>query len=859
MSSRLPSAIRKRRTAAALTAAGLTAGLALAAPAVPAATAVTEVAGSDDRASRFTLAVLPDTQFYSRYSADQFEPRYGTDPFATQTAWLAAHADELRIPFTVHLGDIVDRAGVEAEWVAADHAMRTLDEAGAQYSILPGNHDVRDSSVRDDELDVAGEPFTRWFGAKRAATQSTYGGSDPLGLSQFHIFEAEGQRFMSLAVAWNSSDATLAWAQSVLDAHPDVPVILTSHALINVAADQTSPVETGDSERMWERLIRSNDQIFLTFNGHFHGATRQVKQNDFGHDVHQVLMDYQMAYEGGNGYLGLVEFDLTHGTLSLETGSPWVVQKPQDALTSYDQPVLDGANQRFSIPIDFADRFSRFAPAFTAGTPDEPKLTDAARALLLDGFEGPDPISTEAPGNRLDFVEAEGTLAHWRFGDLDGTVGRDTVVSDIAGGNDLTRPDPETTDAIGSTWDDVYIESSDTHGFSSDAAAVCFADSSKTRFGYLATAPDAPINDADLSGGYTIETFVKMDADWDASVNGWSKALTRTGNRSQMGVPETRWDWTASPTALGISNLREFQYTSLDADASRGDRVNWSGEIMVGQWQHVAIVNDPSSRTTTMYVDGAPVLRNANDVGGMAWHTGHSWILGSDWTDDAARNGWHGCIGETRIIDRPTTPDEWLTQRADLTGFTVSEAPAGHLPADVPSVRFAGTGFPGAEVRLSAVTETSATDAAVTDAASGAVVLAARGADLAGATTTVGADGSWAIEVTSGLTPGAHEVRLAQALGARSSAPATTTFAIAAPVVPSPDPSTPGEGAGSGPVAAPADDGTAASERPGGALSATGGDTGPIVSLAALAALLAALGTLAVVRARRGRRQTGGI
>src|SRR3546814_815747 len=92
---------------------------------------------------------------------------------------------------------------------------------------------------------------------------------------------------------------------------------------------------------MWDVLIRGNDQIFLTLNGHFHGATRLSKTNDFGHEVTQVLMDYQMAYEGGNGYLGLLEFDLTNNRIGLLTGSPWVVSKPRDTLTGYEQPVLD--------------------------------------------------------------------------------------------------------------------------------------------------------------------------------------------------------------------------------------------------------------------------------------------------------------------------------------------------------------------------------------------------------------------------------------------------------------------------------------------------------------------------------------
>src|SRR5690606_32173852 len=154
---------------------------------------------------------------------------------------------------------------------------------------------------------------------------------------------------------------------------------------------------------------------------------------------------------------------------------------------------------------------------------------------------------------------------------------------------------------------------------------------------------------------------------------------------------------------------------SLPADATKGDRVNWSGEIMTDSWSHVAIVNDPETATTTMFVDGAPVLRNAVDTVGMAWNEGMPWILGADWVDDAARNGWHGCIGETRIIDRPTTPAEWLTQRADLGGLTVESAPTGVLPAGTESVEFAGTGHPGVDIRTT-VSVAPAGDAAATAA-----------------------------------------------------------------------------------------------------------------------------------------------
>jgi len=825
-----------------------------AAPVTAPAAAVTADAGGD--ASRFTLAVLPDTQFYSRYSADQFMPRYGTDPFSVQTDWLAENADALNIPFVTHLGDIVDRVGVNNEWVAADNAMKNLDEADVPYSILAGNHDVRDSNdnLFDDQYNLANEPFLQWFGPNRAANVSTFEGSDPTGFNQYHIFEAEGQQFMVLALSWRASDATLAWAKQVMAEHPTVPVILTTHQVIDIQPDGVSPKETDYGLRLWDDLIRSNDQIFMTLNGHFHGSSRLVKQNDFGHDVTEIVIDYQMAYEGGDGYLGLYEFDLTNDVINVQTASPWVTFKPQDTLTSYDQPFLEGSQQQFTLPIDFSERFKGFNPSFTAGTADEPSLSAKARDILLDGFEGPDAITTEYPGSPADYPEVDGTLAHWQFNDLanaDGTprtLDPSLTITDVAGDNDMHRADPAGTNSVGTEMSDVTIETSDVHGYSADQAGSCFANSSGSRYSYLTTDADAPVNNADFSKGYTIETFVKMSPEWTASANQWSKFLVHTGNRSRIeGFARTQWDYTASPTALGISNLREFQWTAVPADATKGDKTNWSGEIMVDSWQHVAVVNDPATGAITMYVDGAPVLRNAIDANGLAANADMPWILGSDWVDDAARNGWNGCIGETRIIDHPTGPAEWLTSRADLTGLTVTDAPTGTLPVGSTVASLSGAGLPGAEVRVDGgAAATMATTAGTAVSISAAAESNAR--VMALEPITVGEDGTWTYTFPAALTAGEFSYSVVQALGSRASDPVEVSFAItAAPGAV--DPGNPGSGSGSG-----TGSGTGSSVTADGSseLARTGFDaaTG---SLIGLLALLAGAASIVVVRMRRAR------
>ena len=98
-----------------------------------------------------------------------------------------------------------------------------------------------------------------------------------------------------------------------------------------------------------------------------------TKINDFHNPVHEMVVDYQMAYQGGNGLMRLYEFDFTRNKIDVASFSPWVVEKPKDSLKQFDRAWLTEPNHEFSIDIDFQRRFSRFThfchlPAF-AGTP----------------------------------------------------------------------------------------------------------------------------------------------------------------------------------------------------------------------------------------------------------------------------------------------------------------------------------------------------------------------------------------------------------------------------------------------------------------------------------------------------------
>ena len=111
--------------------------------------------------------MLPDTQFYSRYSTPETgnlaQARYGSEPFKAQVEWLVKNQEALNMDFATHLGDVVDQADVEGEWKVADEAMEVLDGSDLNYSILPGNHDmIQDGSAH---------PYNDYFSAAREGRQ----------------------------------------------------------------------------------------------------------------------------------------------------------------------------------------------------------------------------------------------------------------------------------------------------------------------------------------------------------------------------------------------------------------------------------------------------------------------------------------------------------------------------------------------------------------------------------------------------------------------------------------------------------------------------------------------------------------
>jgi hypothetical protein len=585
----------------------------------PASASSTSTSDKFDRQSpRFALAVLPDTQYL--FDADSADPA----PLRETFRYLVSERDDANIAFMTHLGDVTEH-GTVAEITLASSTFTTID-GKVPYSVLAGNHDIN-SSTDDQRGDT---PYLDAFGPSRFAAMPTFGGASPDGYNSYHVLTAGDRDWLVLALDWRASDKGLAWAQGVLDARPKLPVVLTTHDLA-YADDSGAASLSGNGQRLWDKLIRKNDQIFLTLNGHYWPPGRTVLTNDAGHDVHVHITNYQDRYYGGAGMVRMYSFDLARKVIDVETFSPWFLDRdPEErALLEEETIELTGPVDRFSLSIDFDDRFKGFAP-ITA-----PAARPASAVLL------------------------PGTVAYWRF-DASGLAGAGgtavavgAVAKDFTGlGNDLV------VQRLGSSPADV-LTSSPEHHLGQPAHASLYFDGgqSPTRGAVLMTGAKAPINRLKFESRYTIEAFLKLPEPFEGNHN-WMGILSWAGRAGEAGKTNGYDPDNEAPVSVNLSPERFLQYAVYPAKQD-AQPTSWSHALPTGRWMHLAIVND--GKHTVIYIDGSKIARNPGQRSTGIATVGKPFVLGGTQNAETFGQGFYGWMGDVRIVSRPLDPSDFLT------------------------------------------------------------------------------------------------------------------------------------------------------------------------------------------------------
>lgn len=583
--------------ATALLGAAATAGVA-----VPAVAEAAEKSNwrPDTESRRFTLAVMPDTQYL--FDGPSIDPA----PVEASLRHLLERGNDENIVFLAHLGDLTQN-GAADEVSAISGAFGILDRKGAGYSVLAGNHDVKSST--DDQRGAT--PYLDAFGPHRFAGRPTFAGASADGYNTCHRFRAAGREWLVLALDWRLSAQGYAWAKDVLARHPKTPVILTTHELV-LEDDRLSAY----GQQLWDGLIADHDQIFLTLNGHYWPAGRATRKNAAGNDVHLHLTNYQNRYFGGAAMIRLYRFDLDRNVIDVETVSPWILGRAGKGLNELErqEAELSGDADRFSVGIDFADRFAGFDPV---------------------------PARPARPAGRMLIP---GTVAYWRFESaVSGTV------RDLSGrGNDLS---------VVSVGGGALDWSSDHHPDQPGHGSLEFQGrKSPLKGAYLKTVDGAPLNSEVFRNGYTIEAFYRLPADWDPAHHSWSGIVSRTGTGGAAG--KTADDPDEPLATLSLSDDREPQWAMRPLD-QEGIATNWGQETPLETWWHLAVVND--GRHTTLYVEGCPVVRNPKAPAVGISSVGLPWLLGGYEYAGKIDQILHARLGDVRIVARALPVTAFMT------------------------------------------------------------------------------------------------------------------------------------------------------------------------------------------------------
>lgn len=284
-------------------------------------------------ADAFTVVVLPDTQNYS-------EKHPAT--FAAQTRWALAQKADRRIAALVHLGDITNK-NTPAEWANAQAALAPLN-GQLPYFFCTGNHDygkLGGCVDRSTGLNLA-LPIANY------RKLSTFGGvydREPERMdNSFGFFRAGGREFLVLALEFGPRADVIRWANDVVGRHRSHEVILITHAFVytdnrrydwaKLGKQQSwnphsyplakSGDDVHDGQQLWDMLVSKNSNVIMTLNGHVlnSGLGRLTTPNAVGRPVPQMLVNFQMKPQGGDGWLRLLEFQPDRKTVSVIDYSP---------------------------------------------------------------------------------------------------------------------------------------------------------------------------------------------------------------------------------------------------------------------------------------------------------------------------------------------------------------------------------------------------------------------------------------------------------------------------------------------------------------------------------------------------------
>lgn len=366
--------------------------------------------------------------------------------YLATTEWIKDNADKRKIKFTAHTGDVIENdyynplatnsttgallypglnEQVDKELAFTSGAQGVLDAAGMVNQVIAGNHDNQ-LGVETGENSRFSKTFSpdryydlakQWPGAQKASfhtwdeTTNAEGSTTARGKdsqNNYVLFSAGGLDFVSVGLSYGVTAEEAQWASDVFARYPDRNGMLLTHAYL---APSTNPDGRGanfstDGNRLYQKVVEANPNVFMVLAGHEHGVGTNVKSGigaTVNHDVVELLADYQFytvtadelfpgkADANGNidlngdgvtdrkaadklqfgaSFMRMMQFDVKRSEVSIDTYSPML---DNFGATEYDdRKRYNGAEDNLTLPVDLSSRSTSFVTdGLTVVTPGD--------------------------------------------------------------------------------------------------------------------------------------------------------------------------------------------------------------------------------------------------------------------------------------------------------------------------------------------------------------------------------------------------------------------------------------------------------------------------------------------------------
>jgi hypothetical protein len=314
-----------------------------------------------DADTDFTIAILPDTQYYTS------EKNGGkNEMFKAQTDWIVKNAKKEKIAYVIHLGDVSDDGEKFAvEWERAAEAMYVLDKPqagfpdGIPYGLAVGNHDQTKSQY---PLSGKTDSFNKYFGINHFKDKPWYGGHyRDNNDSHFDLFSAAGVNFIAIYLEYDSYDEDMEnmnnWAADLLVRYKDRKAIIVSHSILHFnkkagTNEKGFPKFSKQGQRMFDRLKRFPN-VCMTLSGHVGDHGEGYRQDGYaGNIIKSYLTDYQSRPQGGHGLMRLMRFSKSRDLISFRTFSPYTGEEETDGDSKFTHPWMHHTNVARYLDFD---------------------------------------------------------------------------------------------------------------------------------------------------------------------------------------------------------------------------------------------------------------------------------------------------------------------------------------------------------------------------------------------------------------------------------------------------------------------------------------------------------------------------